>query len=116
MIRTPSAGAASKMFAIASLGSGALLVLAPQRMGKLYGLPRSRSLLRLLGARDVLIGALQSRPKARRFGALARACSDLGDAVLIAEEARRRGRLADGRIVGALLSAAAAFALASASS
>ena len=81
----------SGAFGVLSAASGLMLVVRPRAMGALYGLPRSVTLLRLIGVRDLLIGTtILAAP--RRGGPLwARGVSDAADALLIAWQGVRRG-------------------------
>lgn len=80
---------------VAALGalsviSGAALLVNPQPLLKLYGLPRSTALGRALGVRDVVIGAGLLRKRAPRTWLVSRAAADGFDALLIAGAARGR--------------------------
>lgn len=96
---------ACRMLGSLSIASGLALALASSLASELYGLPRSPPLLRTLGVRDVVVGALLRRSRTARAGCLLRALSDAADLVLIAREARARRR---SRTLGALRIAAAA--------
>jgi hypothetical protein len=97
-----------------SLASGVALLLRPRPLGRLYGLPPDASLLRALGARDVLVGLLTLAPARAAWGLRGRAASDLLDGALIVWEARRRPRplpATCGRVAVAMGSAVLAGAL-----
>jgi hypothetical protein len=72
-----------------SLASGVLLIVSPIALGSVYGLPRSRWLLRLIGARDVVIGGGLLATTDVPWFMWARAVSDATDAVLIGLEGYR---------------------------
>jgi len=107
-----SAHRAAMLIGALSLASGALMAKSPRTMARVYGFPGSAKLVRWLGARDVLIGALLWMPKTRRLAALARAASDAADAQLLRHEAARRGRGAPIRASLALVSASLSSLLA----
>jgi len=65
---------------------GGAMLLAPRASGSLYAMPRSRTLLRLLGARDVLIGSALLFPATRSLGLALRSLADASDGTLIACE------------------------------
>jgi hypothetical protein len=90
--------------------SGALLIAIPLPMGRLYALPQRASLLRLVGARDVVVGALALGGWSRAALAL-RAGSDLLDAGLIVRAARESERPL-GEVKGRLFVAFASATLA----
>lgn len=74
--------------ALSLLGGGALLI-APRATGAFFGLPTESSLfLRVLGVRDLLIGAALLSG-AHRQGLLARGLSDAFDTALIVREGVR---------------------------
>lgn len=80
-----------------SLACGGAMLFAPRVLGGLFMLPANRSLIRLLGARDVLIGSALLIPASRRVGLALRSLADAGDGVLIATEvARDKRRVARG--------------------
>jgi hypothetical protein len=89
-----------------SMLSGVSLLLAPERMASMYGLPRRAWLARALGVRDVAIG-VELCIESRAAGAsLLRALSDTFDAGLIAAEGLRhaeRAREAGLRASGVVL-------------
>lgn len=66
-----------------SAASGMALIAAPRATSQLYGLPPGRLWNRLLGTRDVTIGAALFTDQWRRVGLQARAWSDAFDGVLI---------------------------------
>lgn len=99
-------------FGVLSVLSGAAMLVAPRTMARAYGLPRSAALVRVLGARDVVIGALLLGG-ATRPGLLGRSASDALDVALMLREAsRRRATVGVARraIVGAASSVLAAAA------
>jgi hypothetical protein len=96
----------ARALATLSVAGGLALLLAPAPVGAVFGLPKRLRLLRWLGARDIVIGALGLAGHVR-LSLGARGLSDLGDAGLILQQAERRGRMgpADaGRVAMALLS------------
>lgn len=90
------------------LGGGALL-LAPRATGALFGLPTSSAaLLRVLGARDVAIGAALLSG-AHRAGMLARGVSDAFDTALIVREGIAGRTSLAGTVVRAAIGGASAL-------
>jgi hypothetical protein len=79
----------SQVLGYLSIASGLAMVCAPTVMARAYGLPRRPMLVRLLGARDVLIGVGLVSETGRRVGRLARAASDSVDVSLIASRSLR---------------------------
>lgn len=73
---------------------GGAMLAAPRASRLLYGLPASRTLLRLLGARDVLIGSALLFRTTRRVGLSLRSLADASDSALIASEIARDPRKA----------------------
>lgn len=73
-----------------SIASGAALVVAPEAMSRLYGLPPRTAVGRALGLRDVAVGALLLGAPQRRTGWLARGLADGFDAVMIARRSLAR--------------------------
>jgi hypothetical protein len=102
---------ALKWVGAASIASGAVLLAAPEAAGELYALPARRTLLRVLGARDVAIGLAMLAPQTARRACRWRALADGLDAVLIASE-RVRGERALAEVAPRLLGALALSALA----
>jgi hypothetical protein len=102
---------ASTILGAVSAASGAAMLKSPRPMARLYGLPNSTELARWLGARDLVVGTLLLSPRFARYGAVARALSDVLDATLISRHAERLGRRAWGRVAVALGSALAGTAL-----
>jgi hypothetical protein len=99
------AARAARVLGSLSIASGMALALAPRRMARVYGLPAREGLVRTLGARDVLIGAMMMAPRSSAAGCLARAVSDFVDAGMIVSEHRRehaRPWLTSLRVAGAL--------------
>jgi hypothetical protein len=96
----------ARALAALSVAGGLGLLLTPAALGAVFGLPRRVRLLRGLGVRDIVIGALGLAGHVR-LSLGARSISDLGDAGLILREAGRRGRIGPvdaGRVGIALLS------------
>ena len=60
------------------------MLAAPRLLGAVFSLPRSRTLVQLLGARDLLIGSALLVPTSRRLALALRSLADTGDGVLIA--------------------------------
>lgn len=90
------------------LGGGALL-LAPRATGALFGLPTtSTTLLRVLGARDVAIGAALLAG-AHRGAMLARGVSDAFDTALIVREGISGRTSLAGTVVRAAIGGASAL-------
>lgn len=77
-----------------SVLSGACLLLAPDKMARLYGLPRREGLARTLGVRDIAIGLELCAQPGESRASLLRALSDTLDVGLIAGEALRQGKTA----------------------
>jgi hypothetical protein len=75
-----------------SVACGGAMLFAPRALGALFTLPPSRTLIRLLGARDVLIGGALLVPASRRLGLVLRSLADTGDGVLIGTEVARGRR------------------------
>jgi len=96
---------AADALGVLSVASGALLLAAPSRMARLYALPENTSLLRLMGLRDLAIGASLLRSDDRRAATVARALSDVVDFALMAGLGTRPFRETRGRMAGALASA-----------
>jgi hypothetical protein len=93
-------------FGLLSLACGGAMIAAPRLFGPLFSLPRNRTLVRLLGVRDVLIGSALLVPASRRLGLALRALADTGDGVMIANELARKGTT---RVRGAFSLAVAAL-------
>jgi len=72
-----------------SLACGGAMLAAPRLFGALFTLPRNRTLVQLLGARDVLIGGALLVPASRRLALALRSLADTGDGVMIATEIAR---------------------------
>jgi hypothetical protein len=72
-----------------SLACGGAMLAAPRLFGALFMLPRHRTLVQLLGARDVLIGSALLVPASRRLALALRSLADTGDGVMIATEIAR---------------------------
>jgi hypothetical protein len=88
--------------ALSLLGGGALLI-APRMTGAFFGLPtESPTFLRVLGVRDLLIGAALAAG-AHREGLLARGVSDVFDTALIVREGVRGRSSVVGTIVRAIV-------------
>jgi len=102
---------AADAFAVLSVASGALLLAVPGRMARLYALPENPLLLRLMGLRDLAVGAAMLRAEDRRAATVARAFSDVVDFVLMAGLGTRPLRETRGRMAGALASAMLSFLL-----
>ncbi len=94
----------------ASIASGAALIAVPEAAAELYALPRQRTLLRLLGVRDVAIGLAMFSPELAPRACRWRALSDGLDAVLIASE-RVRGERSLAEVAPRILGALALSAL-----
>jgi|SRR6478735_637444 len=73
-----------------SVACGGAMLAAPRLFGALFSLPRSRSLVLLLGARDLLIGSALLLPASRRLGLVLRALADTSDAVMIGSQLARK--------------------------
>ena len=89
-----------------SVLSGVSLLLAPERMASVYGLPERAWLARALGVRDVAIGVELCIESKSAGASLLRALSDTFDAGLMAAEGLRqakRAREAGLRASGAVL-------------
>jgi hypothetical protein len=65
------------------------MLAAPRLFGALFSLPRHRTLVQLLGARDLLIGSALLVPASRRLALALRSLADTGDGVMIATEIAR---------------------------
>ena len=97
----------SKMMAKAvgwlSIGVGLVALVAPPRIGGLVGYVEKPALLRLVGLRDVCIGAGLTRQSSGRRWLWARAASDGLDATIIAANllsgGTSRGRAMVGMVV-----------------
>jgi hypothetical protein len=103
------------LLGVLSALSGTCLLLLPDKMASLYGLPRGRSLARALGVRDIAIGLELCAQSGSMRASLLRSMSDALDAGLIAGEALHHGKLqgmAKLRVAGATLLAVYALALA----
>lgn len=68
---------------VVSLGLGAFMAAAPGLASDLFGMAGYRRVVRLLGLRDLVIGAGQVSGRAPRRWALARAVADSSDTVLL---------------------------------
>jgi hypothetical protein len=68
------------------------MLAAPLPVGRLFGLPSRRPLLRALAARDVLIGAGLLGARNERPWLVVRAAADVFDAALMLSAARRERR------------------------
>ena len=95
-----------------SIGVGLVALMVPPRIGGLVGYVETPALLRLVGARDLCIGAGLLRPGHERRWLWARAASDGLDATIIAANLLR-GSTSRGRVmVGMAVSLSASlFAL-----
>jgi len=93
-------------FGLFSLACGGAMIAAPRLLGTLFSLPRNRTLVRLLGARDVLIGSALLVPASRRLGLALRALADTSDGLMIAREVARENTT---RVRGAFLLTVAAL-------
>jgi hypothetical protein len=86
--RPPHRFRASDAYALSlgllSLACGGAMLAAPRLLGAVFSLPRNRTLIRLLGARDLLIGSALLVPRSRRLALALRSLADTGDGVLIA--------------------------------
>lgn len=71
-----------------SIVSGVWLLCAPRAAGRAYGLPDRESLLRVLGLRDIGVGAVMTVPTTAAIGCALRAGADLVDLGLIVSELR----------------------------
>ena len=76
-----------------SLISGIAIIGLPLALASLYGLPRWRSVLRLIGVRDVIIGTGLLISSDWPWFMWARCASDAIDALLIVVEGFRSGQL-----------------------
>ena len=97
-----------------SVATGAILLVSPRSLTELFKLPRTETVGRALGLRDVVAGTLLLAPSTRRAGLLLRGASDATDAVLAASETlrgRRPLRHTAITIVGGLALAALSFGL-----
>jgi hypothetical protein len=95
-----------------SLACGGAMVAAPRLFGALFSLPRSRTLVQLLGARDVLIGSALLVPRSRRLALALRSLADTSDGVMIASEiARDRSKAVRGGFSLAVAGLSAATAM-----
>jgi hypothetical protein len=72
-----------------SVACGGAMLAAPRLFGALISLPKSPTLVQILGARDVLIGSALLVPTSRRLALALRSLADTGDGVLIATEISR---------------------------
>jgi hypothetical protein len=72
-----------------SLACGGAMLAAPDLFGALFSLPRNRSLVQLLGARDVLIGSALLVPASRRLALALRSLADTSDGLMIASTIAR---------------------------
>src|SRR4051794_6571654 len=88
--RDNTAEACTLSLGLLSVACGGALLVAPRLFGALFSLPSNRPLLRLLGARDVLIGRAILAPASRHTGLLLRSASDTIDGVMIATQLARR--------------------------
>ena len=98
-----------------SVASGAILLVAPRSLTELFKLPRTDTVGRTLGLRDVVAGTLLLTPSTRRAGLLLRGASDATDALLAASETLRGQRPLRSTavtIVGGLALAVLSFGLA----
>ncbi len=102
------------LLGVLSLISGAAILLWPVGMAGIYGLPRGRFVLQLIGARDVVIGAGLLASFSIRWFLWSRSLSEAIDAVLIGIEGIRTGQYwsAVWRITIALLTSGLAWTLA----
>lgn len=73
-----------------SVACGGAMLAAPRLFGALFALPRSRTLVLALGARDLLIGSALLVPASRRVGLALRALADTADGAMIAGEVARK--------------------------
>jgi hypothetical protein len=71
-----------------SIACGVGMLVAPRLFATMFSLPRERGLIRVLGARDVLIGSALAFPRTRSLGLRLRSVADMGDGLLIAREVR----------------------------
>lgn len=69
---------------VVSFGLGAFLASAPGPASELFGMAGYRQIVRLLGLRDLVIGAGLASGCAPRRWAIARAVADAADTVLLA--------------------------------
>jgi hypothetical protein len=67
-----------------SICSGLSMLCVPATMSNVYALPKQKGLVRLLGARDVAIGALLLQEDKQRLGLKLRMAADAFDGFLIA--------------------------------
>ena len=108
----PGAGEARALcFGLLSVACGGAMLAAPRLFGALFSLPRNRSLVLLLGARDVLIGGALLVPASRRTGLALRALADASDGAMIASVVARKNTT---RLHGALSVVVAAASAATA--
>lgn len=80
---------------VLSLISGIAIIGVPLALASLYGLPRWRGVLRLIGARDVVIGTGLLISSDWPWFMWARSTSDAIDAVLIVLEGFRSGHFVE---------------------
>lgn len=88
--RFAASDARTLTIALLSVACGGAMLAAPRLFGALFSLPRSRTLILLLGARDVLIGSALLVPSSRRVALTLRALADTSDGVMIATELARK--------------------------
>ena len=62
------------------------MLAAPRLFGRLFVLPESRKLIRLLGARDLVIGSALLVSPSRRLALVLRCLADTTDGLMIATE------------------------------
>jgi hypothetical protein len=107
-----SVDAYSLCLGLLSVACGGAMLAAPRLFGAVFALPASRSLVRLLGARDLLIGGALLAPSSRRVGLVLRSLSDTGDGMMIATEmARDRTNVVHGGIALAVAGLSAATSI-----
>lgn len=68
---------------VVSIGLGAFLAGAPGPASELFGMAGYRQIVRLLGLRDLVIGAGLASGRAPRRWAIARAVADAADAAML---------------------------------
>jgi hypothetical protein len=69
-----------------SLASGIAAIVAPRRMGRLYKMPGRPALVRSIGLRDVMAGALLLKPRSSRAALLLRGMADAVDSAIVASQ------------------------------
>jgi len=103
-----------RMLGTVSVASGIASIVAPRRMAELYKLPRRPTLVRTLGVRDVIVGALLFSPPTTRAALLLRGLADMVDSGIVASQllfCTRTFQEARGALSGAAMIGALAFEL-----